>query len=211
MNNADMPKTPMKRIETVLLAILFLLCMGLLWCKVDGVQVICAEYHPTEAIEIEQLHAYPGLLPHITTREPGGLFKYRVTWHGPHTFRISFRDFGKMYEKVRVTAVELSTADGTWAKNLVIHPQFNGWRKMEKQSWTDGFNETWVYAVEKPDQDTDGFKNDIVLPSVDIIVARVEFEIQRAGQIQKISKLITLELRPKKTYGSYLMALVISE
>ena len=175
MRSADHKKSGKYRkkiLRYFIIMIFAVLCVVLLWCKLDGIRIISAQYGPQQEISIGELRVYPFLLPDDLNVKPGRLFKYNATEIGPHIFRISFRDFGKKYDKVGITYVSLSNLSGTWTKKLTIHnAELNEWKRIEPQSWTNEFYETWFFAMASDSE----LHNDIELTNEDVFIAEIRW------------------------------------
>ena len=201
----------MKWIIRISICVCIATFLVLAWCKLDGVQVIHAGYGLAESDTIHDIMIAPYLLPHTATRTSGGLFRYRLTWSGPYMFRVSLRDFGKSHEEARISAVRLHTPDRTWQQELVPPDTFGDWRDFAVQSWTDKFTEA-VFIATTPNRDPNiHHYYNLYLPDEPVIVVGFELELKSPNGIEKVIRQYDLRLESKKTHGSYLVAMIISE
>jgi hypothetical protein len=198
-----------KRITKILVLIVCLVITAAFWCKLDRVEVIHSTYRPEEVEVVDEVKVSPCLLPRNATVEPSLFFKQKLVWQGPHMFRVSFRDFGKTVQGARLSSIRLSNIDGTWQKELSPLDEQDDWQAFHVQSWTQEFAEAVCIATMLPrGPNIDHFSN-IHLPNEDTLNVQVEYELKLSDQTHALSSQFTLNLEPKKTYQSYLVASII--
>jgi len=192
-----------KTIAAILLAILIFIPM---WIKYDIYEETTATYSPMTIEKIDSLEITPILIPNISKKEPSTFFKFNLVWEGPYQFRVSFRDFSHKFKKVKLDSVMLKSNGNAWTQQLYIPDEFNGWREIEKMSWTDEYNETWFFATIQ-DNSKNWSVGKIQPPKVDgPIVVNMVFELEDSGNIVTYEKSYKIVCDPTKKYNSYIIA-----
>lgn len=208
-----MEEKSLRRKSKLLPAGVVLLVLFVAYCKLDLCQVLNTEFEPISThISIPKLEVAPYLLSNAWKEvDPPIFLRCRIMDYGPLSFRLDFRDFGKTYQKVRVSSIILTSPDKTWRLKLRLPEDFIGWRVIEQQEWTNDFNETWVFAVVENSNDRAWLAGDIVPPNgIKNIFLDLAFELQDVSASKSVSERFTLQPEGT-TYFSHLFAVMISK